>query len=186
LRDAGAAVVAVEPDPRMAQLAAAKGIDVEQATFETWHAAGRTFDLVVFAASFHWVQPDFALQKIATILRPNGRLALLGIRIVPLRPSQQALNEIYRDYVDVRDTSSAKEQDAMALLEKYGYRAERRRVTESLHYSTDGYIGLALTYSTRAVLEPEPKAQLRAQLAYRIGSGGVAAEAVATAIVCHR
>ncbi|MDF3282782.1 class I SAM-dependent methyltransferase [Gordonia sp. N1V] len=48
---AGASVLAVEPDPLMAEKARAKGIVVEEATFEEWDARGRTFDLVVFARS---------------------------------------------------------------------------------------------------------------------------------------
>ena len=71
---AGAQVLAVEPDSRMARVAAGKGIHVEQATFEDWQPAGRSFDLVVFAQSFHWVQPRVALKKVATILSPDGRL----------------------------------------------------------------------------------------------------------------
>jgi SAM-dependent methyltransferase len=68
-----ARVVAVEPDTRMAQVAADKGVRVERATFEEWQAAGRSFDLVVFAQSFHWVEPRSAIEKVLTILRPGGR-----------------------------------------------------------------------------------------------------------------
>lgn len=53
LAAAGAAVLAVEPDTRMAAVARAKGVSVENATFEEWNATGRLFDLVVFAQSFH-------------------------------------------------------------------------------------------------------------------------------------
>src|SRR5437868_3676330 len=49
LASAGAQVLAVEPDERMARLAASKGMLVEQSTFEEWQPAGRCFDLVVFA-----------------------------------------------------------------------------------------------------------------------------------------
>ncbi|MGC2674568.1 MAG: class I SAM-dependent methyltransferase, partial [Mycobacterium sp.] len=49
----GAELLAVEPDARMAAVAQAKGNPVEIATFEHWEPAGRTFDRVVFAASFH-------------------------------------------------------------------------------------------------------------------------------------
>ena len=41
MRDAGADVLAVEPDPQMADIAAAKGLAVEVATFEEWDAQGR-------------------------------------------------------------------------------------------------------------------------------------------------
>lgn len=89
LADAGADVVAVEPDPEMAAVAAAKGLTVDVATFEDWEPAGRTFDLVVFAQSFHWVEPGSALTKVAGLLTDGGRLALLWNRIVQVRPSSR-------------------------------------------------------------------------------------------------
>ena len=46
LIEAGAEVLAVEPDSRMAQVATKNGIHTEQATFEDWKPAGRSFDLV--------------------------------------------------------------------------------------------------------------------------------------------
>ena len=99
-------MLAVEPDERMARLAAAKGIRVEQASFEQWRPADREFDLVVFAQSFQWVDPRLALQKVAAILRKGGRLALLANRIMPTAPTQQDLDEINADYLDVTATSN--------------------------------------------------------------------------------
>jgi len=43
------------------------------------HAGDVNIDLVVFAQSFHWVHPDNALERLASILRPHGRLALLEL-----------------------------------------------------------------------------------------------------------
>ena len=59
----GVNVLAVEPDPRMAEIARRKGIPIEIAMFENWDPAERSFDLVVFGPSFHWVNPDIALPK---------------------------------------------------------------------------------------------------------------------------
>jgi SAM-dependent methyltransferase len=81
LLEAAAHLLAVEPDPRTARIAADKGIRVEVATFEEWQPAGRSFDLVVFAQSFHWVRPGVVLKKVATILKPGGRLALLSPKV---------------------------------------------------------------------------------------------------------
>jgi SAM-dependent methyltransferase len=86
LMEAGADVLAVEPDSRMARMASDNGIRIEQAPFDDWQPAGRSFDLVVFAQSFHWVQPQRALEKVASILRPGGRLALLSNRITAVSP----------------------------------------------------------------------------------------------------
>src|ERR1700756_1544723 len=72
----GADLLAVEPDTRMAPVAQAKGIPGEIATFEQWDPAGRQFDRVVFAASFHWVNPTVALPKVRELLSDGGKLAL--------------------------------------------------------------------------------------------------------------
>lgn len=75
---AGCAVLGVEPDPRMADFARARGLKVEVAGFEDWQPAGRTFDAVVAAQSWHWVDPVAGAAKAARVLRPGGRLALFG------------------------------------------------------------------------------------------------------------
>jgi ubiquinone/menaquinone biosynthesis C-methylase UbiE len=186
LAEAGAQVTAVEPDERMARVAAAKGIHVEQATFEHWEQAGRSFDLVVFASSFHWVQPGPALKRIATMLRTGGRLVLLGNEIIPIAPTRQVLDQIYGDYVDVGDQSAAKGKEVGALLDKHGYRVDRRHVVQPVHYSRDDYLGLTFTYSNRLVLDPASRADLRSRLAGLIGAAGVDAESNATAFVCER
>ena len=97
----GADVLAVEPDTRMAAVAQAKGIPVEIATFEQWDPAGRQFDRVVFAASFHWVDPAVALPKIRGVLADGGKLALIWNRLRPTNPTRAEFESIYRDYMDI-------------------------------------------------------------------------------------
>jgi SAM-dependent methyltransferase len=75
-RDAGCRVLAVEPDPRMADQARAGGIEVEVATFEAWDPRGRTFDAVIAGQSWHWVDPLLGASKGAQVLRPGGRISL--------------------------------------------------------------------------------------------------------------
>ncbi|MFJ4439791.1 class I SAM-dependent methyltransferase [Streptomyces sp. NPDC088923] len=75
---AGCSVLGVEPDARMAGLARSRGLPVEIATFETWEPVGRTFDLVVAAQSWHWVDPVAGAEKVAELLRPGGRFAIFG------------------------------------------------------------------------------------------------------------
>jgi SAM-dependent methyltransferase len=77
-RAAGRTVLGVEPDPRMAEFARARGIDVEVATFETWEPAGRTFDAIVSGTAWHWVDPVAGAAKAAKVLRPGGVLAPFG------------------------------------------------------------------------------------------------------------
>lgn len=75
---AGCAVLGIDPDARMADFARARGLQVEVATFEAWQPAGRTFDAVIAAQSWHWVDPVTGAVKAARVLRPGGRLAIFG------------------------------------------------------------------------------------------------------------
>jgi SAM-dependent methyltransferase len=59
----------------MADFARQSGFDVEVATFEAWDAAGRTFDAVIAATAWHWVDPVAGAAKAAQVLRPGGRFA---------------------------------------------------------------------------------------------------------------
>lgn len=52
-RDRGFAVLGVEPDPKMAAAARAKGFVVEAGRFEDWDPAGRTFDGVIAGQTWH-------------------------------------------------------------------------------------------------------------------------------------
>jgi SAM-dependent methyltransferase len=71
-------VLGVEPDARMADFARAAGLPVEVSTFEAWEPAGRKFDTVVAAQSWHWIDPVAGALKAAEVLRPNGRVAIFG------------------------------------------------------------------------------------------------------------
>ena len=74
----GAKVLGVELAPRMAEIARGHGVDVEIAAFEGWDAAGRTFDRVTSAQAWHWLDLPIATAKAASVLRPGGRLCLIG------------------------------------------------------------------------------------------------------------
>jgi len=73
---AGAAVLGIDPDERMAAFARRTGVEVEVATFEAWEAAGRAFDAVVAAQAWHWVDPVAGAAKAAQVLRPGGIVAV--------------------------------------------------------------------------------------------------------------
>ncbi|GAA1444084.1 class I SAM-dependent methyltransferase [Leifsonia poae] len=74
--EAGAHIVGVEVDPRMAELARSRGFQVEVARFEDWNAAGRVFDAVIAGQTWHWIDPSAGAAKAASVLATGGRLAL--------------------------------------------------------------------------------------------------------------
>lgn len=186
---AGAEVLAVEPDSNMAAVASDKGVRVEEASFEEWEPAGRTFELVVFAQSFHWVEPVSALRKVAALLDPGGRLALLWNRIRPVTPSPEQLDAAYAGVLDEwRRAPSADVEGSdqlVALLDGAGFVSEQRRYVERLHYRTEDWVDMVTTYSNVLTLEPPVRTELRGRLERCIGAAGVDATNDALAIVCQ-
>ena len=180
----GVNVVAVEPDPRMAEIAREKGISIEMGTFENWEPAERSFDLVVFGQSFHWVNPAIALPKVHALLPTGGRLALMWNRLFPTDPTHGDFAEIYRDYMDpgspLIDGSSIGivETDGntdrlIASVTASGFTVEVRTYPRDDHYSAEQWLDLVFTYSNHLILAADKASELRASLAERIGSKGV-------------
>jgi SAM-dependent methyltransferase/GNAT superfamily N-acetyltransferase len=82
LAASGADIVCVEPGRQLADIArknlAARGnVEVVTASFEDFEAPTSSFDLVVSATAFHWIDPDVSYAKAASLLGVGGRLALL-------------------------------------------------------------------------------------------------------------
>ena len=188
LVQAGADVLAVEPDAKMAAVAETKGITIECSTFEQWPARDRTFDLVVFGQSFHWVDPDVALPKLASLLNTDGRLALMWNRITPTEPKRRDVERISAEFgVSTPFANSANNAEAAlrALLHSADFDVERIEASEALHYSTSDWLGLVFTHSNHVILEPDAKAELRARLRDCLGDDGVEATNDALALICR-
>ena len=78
---AGAEVVAVEPDARLAGFLRARvtspSLRVLTQAFDDAHLSEHAFDLGLAATSFHWLDEAPALAKIARLLKPGGWWAAL-------------------------------------------------------------------------------------------------------------
>ncbi|MFI6209059.1 class I SAM-dependent methyltransferase [Streptomyces sp. NPDC051041] len=133
-RAAGCAVLGVEPDPRMADFARARGLRVEVATFEAWEPAGRAFDTLIAAQSWHWVDPVAGAVKAAEVLRPNGRLAIFGHVFEPPAEVAEPFAAAYRR---VAPDSPFADQPARRPLETYraGYAKIADRIRETERFS---------------------------------------------------
>ncbi len=93
-RSAGCSVLGVEPDPRMAEVARADGLEVEVTKFEDWDLAGRQFDAVVAGQAWHWVDPVAGAVQAARALRPGGRLALFWNSFLPPPGLGEAMSKL--------------------------------------------------------------------------------------------
>lgn len=101
LLDRGWRVVAVEPGPRLAEVArrqlAGRDLVVEEATFEAWDPRGRRFDLVFSATAFHWVDPALRWARTHAVLAEGGHLALATNRTV----TASTFEELERDAAEL-------------------------------------------------------------------------------------
>ena len=131
---AGCSVLGVDPDPRMAGHARARGLQTEVATFETWEPAGRVFDAVIAAQSWHWIDPVAGCAKAARVLRPNGRLAIFGHVFEPPEEIAEPFAAAYRK---VAPESPFASQPASRSLETYqaGYAKIADAISETRHFN---------------------------------------------------
>jgi SAM-dependent methyltransferase len=165
---AGCAVLGVEPDARMADFARARGLPVEVATFEAWQPAGRTFDAVIAAQSWHWVDPAAGALKVAQVLRPGGRLAIFGHVFEPpvevAEPFAAAYREVAPDSplgrlparrpLEVYQAGYAKVADTIRDTERFG-EPEQWRFDWERTYTRDQWLALLPTTGGVTPLPPD-------------------------------
>jgi SAM-dependent methyltransferase len=97
-------VTAVEAGPDLAglareRLAGFEHVRIDTSTFEEWDDRGRRFDLLLAAASWHWVDPSVGWPKAHEVLKPDGWMALIGY-VVVRRPGEP---EVYAETADLHE-----------------------------------------------------------------------------------
>jgi SAM-dependent methyltransferase len=185
----GYSMVALEPGANLAKvlrrnLAAFSKVAIENATFEAWNGADGTFDLVLSAQAFHWVDPQVRYRKAAAALRPSGALALLRNEQQTLEPSLRAeLDDAYARYFravvgpGVRDVE-ARRRELTAEIERSGHfgSVHSALFPWTARYTAREYLALLGTHSDHAVLDPRSKKLLFDAVAAAIEHHGGALE----------
>lgn len=159
---AGCQVRGVEPDARMADFARRDGIEIEEATFETWEPAGRNFDAVIAGQTWHWVDPVAGAAKAASVLRPGGRLAVFWNVFEAPPDLQAAFAAVYRRVIpdlpwdpsttsalDLYSTLLDKAADGMRQAGAFGD-PERWRFDWEQSYTRDQWLDVLPTQIGRA------------------------------------
>jgi SAM-dependent methyltransferase len=179
----GCRVVGVEVDERMAELARAKGIEVEVASFELWETARRMFDLVTAARSWHWVEPKAGAAKAAAVLNPGGRIcAFWNIGVPPtdvrewMTPIYQRLEPGISDGSVVLGTTAPHAQVALhmaALATSTEFEPMSNAVFPwTMTYSAATWIDELNTHSDHQTLPPERRERLLAAVSEAIDAIG--------------
>lgn len=82
LAPVGAAIHCLEPGRALADLsrrnlASAGNVRVSTTAFEDLNEEPRSYDVIISATAFHWIDPALSFAKAARLLRSGGSLALL-------------------------------------------------------------------------------------------------------------
>ncbi len=182
---AGCTVLGVELDARMAGFARARGLAVEVGTFEAWQPAGRTFDAVIAAQSWHWVDPAVGAAKAARVLRPEGRLAIFGHVYEPPAEVAEPFAAAYRRAVPDSPLNGPPARRPLALHQAgYAKFADKIRETGQFDdpeqwrydweqsYTRDAWLDLLPTTGGLTQLRPDQLAGIRDAVGDAIDSLG--------------
>jgi SAM-dependent methyltransferase len=162
----GLAVLGVEVDPQMAEVARRHGIIVEIAAFETWDDRDRRFDLITCGQGWHWIDPDAGPKKAARVLNPGGTLALFWNHGEVGGPVRSALDAVYAERAPQlnRDMRSQKHDDDKFFesLKKSGLFASvhPEQYAWSATLSADEWIARLATHSDHITLAEDQRQPL--------------------------
>jgi SAM-dependent methyltransferase len=166
LVDRGCHVVGVEPDALMAQIARRFGLQVEVATFEEWQPHRQSFDLVISAQAWHWVDPTRGPIKARSVLNASGRLAAFWNIYVHEPEMRAALDAVYTrvlpesegaDCLALGRDSDPEGRAHMAAIEATSLfgAPEHDQYESARRYTTDEWLDGLPTFSDHARLPTE-------------------------------
>lgn len=189
LAESGCEIVCLEPGESMFRVAQRNAerfdrVRILRQTFEEWPVEESSFDLVISAQAFHWVDPAVRFPKAAQALREGGALALMGN--VSLPTADPVWTDVGRAYADCAPAIAGPSPthwyaadgpipDLVAASKRF---AEVRHhcVAWSLAYSSEDYVGLMATHSDHRLLESGQREALLAAIRRAIDSHGGAIE----------
>jgi SAM-dependent methyltransferase len=161
----GWSVTAVELSPDLARLAQAKlpEVEVVVADFDTVELPAASYDLVISATAFHWLDPATRVTRCADVLRPGGLLAVVSTEHI-LGGSVQLFADAmrcYQQFMDDADTTGLQPADAIGkdsseidATGRFGP-VEFRRYEWELTYTTAEYLDVLSSYSGHRALTTE-------------------------------
>jgi ubiquinone/menaquinone biosynthesis C-methylase UbiE len=169
------AVTAIDLGPSMIAVArrrlARSSVAFHVVSFEHFDAPDGSFDLVVSATAFHWIDPEVKFTKAARLLRPDGWLALLVTGERYDDPFGAALLDMW--VARSNDGGAWVKEHKLAEIDisdtaLFGSPVERRHL-ERLRLPTDAVVGventraIALSWddAARRALTDELRTQLR-------------------------
>ena len=176
-------VVALEPGAELAQVArrvlAGRGeVDVVGTPFERWEGEPASFDLVLAATSWHWLDQEVAYARAGRLLRPGGVLAIVATQHVLPADGDPFFREVEAAYEAVGmsdglggpappDAVPPPDVAAMEAAHGFGTPVVHRYVVAHT-YSADAYLEVLGTYSGHIAATPAQREALFRDIRARI------------------
>jgi SAM-dependent methyltransferase len=163
----GLDVHALEPSPGMGAVLRERGVAVEQATFEAWNPAGRTFRLVYAAQAWHWIQGADRYEKVASLLASGGTVALFWNKGREWGGDLGTANDAVYDEHAPQLTSATgrwsldRHLDELAAVAAFD-RVTKHEITWEQRYTTAEWLTLLGTHSDHRMLPEEQRTRLHA------------------------
>ena len=145
--DIGADLIAVAKE----KLKTFPNVSFIREAFEEWQSEG-TFDLIISATAFHWVDPKVRYLKASEVLKPKGFLAIFSNQHVRkdegfFAESQSLYDKYYSPLTENRPTHATNFPGMEAFQAPI-----KRSYLWTQTYSSDQYIKLLGTYSGHIAL----------------------------------
>ncbi|MCY3832692.1 MAG: methyltransferase domain-containing protein [Chloroflexi bacterium] len=202
----GYAIDCVEPGERMASIASAKLAAYPKAAvactdFESYAHPPASYDLILSATAFHWLDPRIRFRKAHHLLKPGGALALFWHRPTQTDASRdvvQALQTVYREIApELADGYEippspelvATEYDQLIPASGYFTDLEIRKRYVATEYSARSYADLLSTFSDHRKLDTRRRRQLLSSIERLINlrfAGAIIRETVALLYLARR
>ena len=178
----GAAVLGVEPDDKMAEVARRHGLVVELGAFEDWDDAGRRFDLLVSGQAWHWVDPVLGAARAAVVVAPGGRVVLAWNDAVMPASLRTTLDDVYARLAPERVAPTIRHRPsdwlrdggseaAFVALDEFDAEAHATYPWDR-EYTTAAWLRQLETHSDHAVMEPAARRTLLDAVGKVIDDGG--------------
>jgi SAM-dependent methyltransferase len=177
----GLKIVCVELGERLAaiacrNLAAFPDVEIVNAAFETWEPARAEFDAVMAFTAFHWIDADARYAKPASLLAPDGALAVVDTKHVLPSRGDDFWVEVQADSDAVVPSDRNRPPphpddvaDRSLEFEAAGFRSVSvRRHFWDVTYGSDDYIAVLGTYSGNRALDPGTRGRLFERIHARI------------------
>ncbi len=161
------------------RLAVYPAVEVVTADFETWvPPEAVSFDLVVAATSWHWIDPLIGFPKVAGLLGPGGHLAVWGAtHVFPaggdtfFREIQDVYDEIGEGRAPAATWPTPDELAPLGLDEASVGLFETiavERFDWEIPYDADSYIDLLNTFSGHLAMQPWQRHRLYSEIRRRL------------------